>query len=601
MAQVEIPARQLCLTNTEDNLKSLLLALELGYATDNAGLLLKISNNSFLNFASLFIVEDSTTFSDIVEAINKHRTVLKVATITGGRKIIFRPASMTSTSVDFVGYSVINNAPSMVKQTMNSNGEWGEITQIIGGEGSTYTAGNGIQILNSKILARLGKGLEFFGTEDGQKSIQIKLGKGLKFDDASGVEGTLAIDDIAQEVIDQVQEMSSDLDKKITTTFNYAQITDMKDFAPFGVTNTTRLIGQIFAVPIATELRLNETLISVRALQNYSGKLSFGIFEFDFDSNDGAGSTTWLCDTGVVSIKAGENQMPLKHLKATSEVDPSIKMVPGKLYYATILIAGDAPTTGLYLAADEPYAANYNAIPKYTMIASNMDSYVNWSDGSQEGTWFQGYNEFHEVPRLFMMIRNSEAAPPVPAVDPFRNYESFSVNHAYRVKDIFSLSIGSYPEPVVYQKVIPATDVTITDIGYCDYHGEICGSDVPMILNNEYTGIINFSDSTCTIGNNDGTKIDGTHYYHQFHLNTPLKLGANEIYWFPASMNLSNGNDDWIITYSMSGVTDKDLLLFDSKHNINTWAVSGGHAEYKNTQPGTLCRVIDSEGKEYTF
>lgn len=477
--------------------------------------------------------------------------------------------------------------------------EQNSISGGTGGGGTEYTAGDGIYIdSDNEINVLAGNGLEF----DANNKLQVKLGKGLKFDTEAGIEGEISIDDIGQEVIEQVLELASELDKKITTTFNYAQITSMADFAPFGVQGTTRLIGQLFAVPIASEIRLNDTLISVRAQQGYAGNVSFGIFEFDFDGNDGTGSTTWLCDTGVVRVNAGENMLPVKHIVSTSVTRPVIKMEPGKLYYATILIAGNAPATGLYLASCDAYEANYNATPKYTMVASNMDNYVDWSNGSQEATWFQGYNEFHNIPRLFMMIRNGEATP-VPTIDPFNNYSSFTLDSTYKYSDIFSLDFTGANYPVAYQKIIPQVDVTVTDIGFCDMKQSLYDytSDIPLVLDNSYTSIVNVGDANCTIGNNDGYTIDGTHFYHQFTLNTPLNLTAGTIYWVPVSVNLSNGKDDTIVTYSVPSAATKDVIVFTSKWNINQWAIGGGYAEFKNAEPAPLVRIIDENNKEYTF
>lgn len=483
----------------------------------------------------------------------------------------------------------------IITATVNSISVY-ELSSIMTQGGSTYTGGDAIDISNDTISVKYGNGLEL----DTNNKLKVKLGKGLKFDTEAGIEGEISIDDIGQEVIEEVQELSSELDKKITTTFNYAQIKDMQDFAPYGVSGTTRLIGQLFAVPIASEIRKDDTLICVRALQNYSGKVSFGIFEFDFDGNEGSGSTTWLADTGVVSVQAGENAFPIRHIVATSAIREKIKLEPGKLYYATILIDGNAPATGLMLAADEPYAANYNATPKYTMVASNMDTYVDWTNGSQEATWFQGYNEFHDVPRLFMMIRNGESAP-VPIVDPFKNYDAFTLAHSFRVSDIFSLSVNPDQYPIIYQKVRPQLDCTVTKIGWCDYHSGATyeyDSDIPLILDGDYNALTMFDANTVS---SEGTKIDGTHYYHEYTLATPLNMTADTNYYIPCNAKISNGNDEWIITYSSPADTSKDLVLFTSKWNINQWAIAGGYAEYKNSTPSTFCRIFTDDGKSYTF
>ena len=463
--------------------------------------------------------------------------------------------------------------------------------------GSEYTSGDGIDIDSDNVVNVLaGNGLEF----DDDDRLQVKLGKGLKFDTEAGIEGEISIDDIGQEVIAEVQELEDELDKKITTTFNYAQIKDMRDFAPYGVTGTTRLIGQLFAVPIASEIRKDDTLICVRALQSYNGNISFGIFEFDFDGNEGSGSTTWLGDTGVVHVESGESAFPIRHIVATSAIREKIKLEPGKLYYATILIDGNAPASGLFLASDEPYAANYNATPKYTMVASNMDAYVDWTNGSQEATWFQGYNEFHDVPRLFMMIRNGESAP-VPIVDPFKNYDAFTLVHSYTVSEIFSLQVDPYQYPIIYQKVRPQHDCTVTKIGWCDYHSTAAyeqDSDMPLILDGDYNALTMFGDNTRSV---DGVQIDGTHFYHEYTLSTPLNMIADTNYFIPCNANISNGGGEWIVSYSSPADTNKDLVLFTSKWNINPWAIANGYGEYRNTQPAPLCKITDDNGTTYTF
>lgn len=469
------------------------------------------------------------------------------------------------------------------------------MADVGGGGGSTYSAGDGIYIdSDNQINVLVGSGLEF----DANNTLKVKLGKGLKFDTEAGIEGEISIDDIGQEVIEEVLELSSELDKKITTTFNYAQITSAEDFAPFGVSGTTRMIGQLFAVPISSEIRENDTLICIRAKQGYAGKVSFGVFEFDFDGNDGSGSTTWLCDTGVVSIKEGENQLPVKHIIPTSTVRPAIKMEPGKLYYATVMVANDAPATGLFLASCPPYDQNYNATPKYTMVVSNMDSYVDWSIGTQRNTWFQGYNEFNNVPRLFMMIRNGEATP-VPTIDPFANYESFTLEHQYRINDLFSLTFSVDNQPVLYQKIRPAQDCTITKIGWVDYHSGATydyATDIPLMIDGNYTSMTTFGDN---VESSSGTKIDGVHYYHEYTLSTPINLQADTNYFVPCNMKISGAESEWVITYSSPSGTSKDLILFDSKWNVASWA--GNHAQYLSSQPGTLCRIVTSDNKTYTF
>lgn len=394
------------------------------------------------------------------------------------------------------------------------------------------------------------------------------------------------------DVVKTVEKLRDDLDKKITVTYSFAQITSMSDFAQYGVTNTTRMIGQLFAVPITSEIRKDETLLYVTALQSFSGNVSFGIFEYDFEGNGGTGTTYWIADTGTVSVREGENKFPLKYvLNDTHEIKSS------KLYYAVVAIAANAPATGLLLGSSPAYAQNVNADPKYTLIASNMNQAIDWSTGTLQGAWFQGYNEQYNIPRLFMMLRNGEDSTPIPVTEPFTNISSFTLQHQYKVSDIFSLTPDA--EGGVYRKIIPAQDVDITSFRYVDYHASVrTSSSFPVLLDDTYTPMKAIGDGTWTLGNNDGTKIDGTHYVHEFTFTTPVHLAANTAYWFMVGGNLSGQGDDWLITYQTPSVTN-DLLLVKNMYNVNSWIIPN-YGEFMAAQQGMYLMIKDNN-KSWTI
>ena len=447
-----------------------------------------------------------------------------------------------------------------------------------GGSGTTYSAGNAIDLTNDTISVKYGKGLEI--TPDNK--LQLKVGKGLTLDNDT-LEVT--IDNAVGEVVDTVLKLQDDLDKKITTTYPFAQITTMSDFAVYGVTNTSRMIGQLFAVPIASEIRKDETLLCVNALQNFAGNVSFGIFEYDFEANNGTGSTYWIADTGTVSIVSGENKFKLKNVK-----NNNYELKSSMLYYAVVAIANNAPVNGLMLGSSPAYSQNVNANPKYTIIVSNMDSYIDWTTGTLQGAYFQGYNEQYDIPRLFMMLRNGEGSTPIPITEPFTDIGSFTLQHQYRVSDFFSMTPDA--DGAIYRKVIPTQDVDITSFRYVDYHGSVGQqSSFPVLLDDTYTPMKTIGDGSWTIGNSDHTKIDGTYYLHEFTFSTPVHLTANTAYWFMVGGNMNKLGEEWIITYQTPTVTN-DLLLVKSMYNVNQLIIPNS-GEYQSAKPGMYLRLSD--------
>lgn len=531
-------------------------------------------------YNALWFVAQSTSASDQNRLIAKHNidfsinqwTDIQLAgliNITDASKIISFSLQVGSTPSTGVILEVSNVTIYRVDSIMNNGGG--------GGGGTEYEAGEAIEIVNDEISVKYGAGLEV----DQDNTLKVKIGDGLKFD-----EGTLSVevDSDVEEVVDIVKKLSEDLDKKITTTYPFAQITMQGDFAGFGVTNTSRMIGQLFAVPIASEIRKNETMICINALQSFNGKVSFGIFEYDFEGNNGSGSTYWIADTGVVEVNAGENEYPLKYV----DIDVH-ELQSSKLYYAVVAIAGDAPSSGLFLASAPSYAATYNASPKYTLLVSNMNQYIDWSTGTLQGAWFQGYNEDNTIPRLFMMLRNGEAVPPIPVTEPFTDIGSYTLEHVNRVSNVFSLVPDA--NGGIFRKVIPQQDVDIVSFRYVDYHGSVNqNTSVPVLLDDTYTPIKQITDGSWTLGDSDQTKIDGTHYVHEFTFSTPVHLTANTAYWFLVGGNLSNQGNDWIINYQTPSVYN-DLLLAKNLYNVNSWIVGNGNGEYQSNVRGMYLRL----------
>lgn len=531
-------------------------------------------------YNALWFVAQSTSSSDQNRLVAKHNIDFSIDQWTDVQ--LAGLINITDASKKIAFDLQVGSVPSTGVKLEVSNVTIYRIESIMsnGGGGTEYTEGEGIKIENDEISVDYGSGLE---VDPLTNKLKVKIGNGLKFNEESL---EVEIDSDVEDVVETVEKLTDDLDKKITTTYPFAQITTQGDFAVFGVTNTSRMIGQLFAVPIASEIRKNETMICVNALQSFNGKVSFGIFEYDFEGNNGSGSTYWVADTGVVNVVAGENEFPLKY------VDQDVhELKSSKLYYAVVAIAGDAPASGLFLAAAPNYAATYNANPKYTLLVSNMNQYIDWTTGTLQGAWFQGYNEDNTIPRLFMMLRNGEATPPIPVTEPFSDIGNFTLEHVNRVSNVFSLTPDS--NGGIFRKVIPQQDVDIVSFRYVDYHGSVNQDpSTPVILDETYTPLKQVTDGSWTLGDSDQTKIDGTHYVHEFTLSTPIHLTANTPYWFLVGGNLSNQDNDWIINYQSPSVYN-DLLLAKNLYNVNPYIVGNGHGEYQSSVRGMYLRLSD--------
>jgi hypothetical protein len=457
------------------------------------------------------------------------------------------------------------------------------------GSQSSLSAGNGISIDNDTINANLGDGLGL----DANNNIEVKVGAGLKIDTSGGV-ATVAIDNVTEEVVEEVQKLGEDLDKKITTTFPYAQITTMSDFMTYGTQGENRMFGQLFSVPITSELRVDDTVICVNALQSApSIDAVFGIFEYDFSANNGAGSTYWLADTGVVHVSAGDNAFPIKNL-INDVTRPSIELKSSCLYYAVWAIHNTGASNGLVLASCPGYGANYNAIPRYTVKTSGASVQVNWAgDGCLRNSWFSGYNEDNSIPRLFMMVRNKSDIQPS-GNDPFIDITDYELNDQYTINQIFGSTAPS-ANGAVFQKVIPARAVNITKFEWADTKSTVTAtSSSPMVMDNSFGTTLTLADGTLTTAQN------GDYYVHTFTLNNALAMTAGTVYWLPAQYNtvtetgMSDGGDNKLVQYS-TNVARRDLQM------IVDMAQPSGSGEFKASQTGVYLKLYDDNNNSWVI
>ncbi|WP_405323272.1 hypothetical protein [Fibrobacter sp.] len=278
-----------------------------------------------------------------------------------------------------------------------------------------YSAGAGIDIDNSKeISVNYGSGLAIdSGTN--KLIVNVKPGGGLAFEDYGGMKA-LVLDTVTEEVVETVQQISADMDAKLTTNYPYPMITDVSyDFGSLNIGGSC--ICQLFSVPFRHPIKVDETYVMVYAKDmGYSqSNVMFGIYEYNPYGNSGAGQTNFICDTGAVSIaKANLNdvlEFPIKHVNADTNYRD---LRPDRMYYAVLAIPPSAGN-GIFLASAPNYNAQVNSRPKLNWRMTNCSG-INWGDPSaasldqpQVQWWNSGYNEHNSMNRFFMQIRNHVA------------------------------------------------------------------------------------------------------------------------------------------------------------------------------------------------
>lgn len=280
------------------------------------------------------------------------------------------------------------------------------------GSSATYTGGTAIEIDNSNAISvKPGKGLAVNSTSN-TLEVAVVANGGLKFTTDGSIQA-LELDNPTQEIVETVQELSSDMENKLTTNFPYPMITDVSyDFGALKVGSTC--ICQLFSVSFRHPIRVDETYIMVYAKDTgyQQSNVMFGIYEFNPYGNRGHGQTNFICDTGAVSIAKSTLrdvlEFPIKHVNS----DPDFQdLRPDRMYYAVLAIPSNAGS-GIFLASAPNYNAPVNSIPTLNWRMTNCDN-ITWNDPTnatldetQVNWWDSGYNEHNSMNRFFMQIRN---------------------------------------------------------------------------------------------------------------------------------------------------------------------------------------------------
>lgn len=462
------------------------------------------------------------------------------------------------------------------------------------GGGTTFTAGDGIDITNDVISTdiavqnaeKVSVYLDFGNTIQTVSSITtdgstvrtdgfnftlptIKAGDGIEFTKV-GTETTISMDSEVGDVVETVEKLKKDLDTQITTNFDMPNISQVYDFADgnnWGNHNGACMMYQAFTIPINHEVRTltddpdTPTLLGVYMKNSvFDKKVMLALYEYTYAAEgEEHGSSTYVGDTGPVTIIQGMNEFPLKNR------NPSItELRSDKVYYASLYLPSDAFKNGLMLAGCPSYGGvDIPAEPRLTCVSENitwnnqeldmsdptttLNHYTSYTmpDGSiyyqyDIGPWWGQYNERSSAPRFYMQIRNGEFNEPVVPTAPFEDLGNS------KLPDQFD-RVSNLPVPTgwtwstdncSYIDVTPATNVSISEYEYIDdmanaaqYVSQHC------VYNSDYSTHLGGTATVTDLGQaisvtQSGTTVIG--YRHKVVFSSPIALTANTTYRFLA-------------------------------------------------------------------
>ena len=313
--------------------------------------------------------------------------------------------------------------------------------------GGQYTGGTAIGISNENVINVKYDSMSGIGVTQNNE-LYVKLGKGLSFSNEGGVDGSLSLDEVTEEVVETVQSLQQELDNKLTTNMN---ISDAKDIGNMFKNNTVASLAcSLFTVPLQHNLT-TASEISFFTTQGMNQSNSFpiiiGLYEYNFDYFDPEthqyrSQTTWLGDTGPImndtqdvkghAIGGGPNKYTFKLKHLTPVVSEDVEY-DGRTYHneygpvmrsdrAYYLAVFARHTDGLsYVLGDAGYNAVTNSDPFISWYADNMhyvypdktsatmdDNWNGWDEDlslSAVDFWNRG-GEANAIVRPLVMIRN---------------------------------------------------------------------------------------------------------------------------------------------------------------------------------------------------
>ena len=475
-----------------------------------------------------------------------------------------------------------------------------------GGGGTTYTAGDAIDLTNNEISVKYGKGL----TVNSSNELEVKVGEGLTIDPVSGV---VMIDTEVGDVVETVEKLKKDLDTQITTNFDMPNISQVYDFADPSVStlaNGACMLCQSFTIPINHELRTTTddpstpTLFGIYAQQNFAHKIMLALYEYTYAAEgEEHGSSTYVGDTGPVNVAQGVNEYPLKNR------NPSItELRSDKVYYATLYLPNDARVNGLLLAGAPNYGnASIPAEPRLSCAVENitwdgqeldMNDPTTTLNHYQEviipgkpiyyqyyiGPWQSGYNERWTAPRFYMQIRNGEYNVPVVPTEPFNTLGDSKLPMGTADQSNIP-SFQPSQTNSAFRDVTPLLNVTITAFEWIDGMSTASGwAAANCVYDSGFANNLSGVSNTVT---DLGQVVAGEYpgYAHRITFTTPITLTAGTTYrflcgctngspyfkvWLDPTDVIHVGNNGWYVVDTNVLRIDHQMGMYNKLYDNNS-------------------------------
>lgn len=475
-----------------------------------------------------------------------------------------------------------------------------------GGGGTTYTAGDAIDLTNNEISVKYGNGL----TINGSNELEVKVGDGLMIDPVSGI---VMIDTEVGDVVETVEKLKKDLDSQITTNFDMPNISQVYDFADPSVStlaNGACMLCQSFTIPINHELRTTTddpstpTLFGIYAQQNFAHKIMLALYEYTYAAEgEEHGSSTYVGDTGPVNVAQGVNEFPLKNR------NPSItELRSDKVYYATLYLPNDARVNGLLLAGAPNYGnASIPAEPRLSCAVENitwdgqeldMNDPTTTLNHYQEviipgkpiyyqyyiGPWQSGYNERWSAPRFYMQIRNGEYNVPIVPTEPFNTLGDSKLPMGTADQSNIPTFQPSQANSA-FRDVTPLLNVTITAFEWIDGMSTAGGwAAANCVFDSGFANNLSGVSNTVT---DLGQVVSGEYpgYAHRITFTTPITLTAGTTYrflcgctngspyfkvWLEPTDVIHVGNNGWYVVDTNVLRIDHQMGMYNKLYDNNS-------------------------------